>query len=298
MVRPATFRMNEQTAINNFYQKPTNVLNNTMALNNALKEFDALVSELKNVGIEVIVAQDTTLPETPDALFPNNWVSFHENQTRVLYSMYAENRRTEKLLDIKSPLDAAGFIFHNEVSFSAFEEENKFLEGTGSLVLDRKNRIAYASISERTNEELVNLFCQKLNYEPVLFHSFQTIDNARKPIYHTNVMMCIGERFAVLCVDCIDSTNERERVIERLGRTGHEIIFISEKQVNQFAGNMLELENKHGEKIIAMSTQAFSCLENIQRLKLSTFGKIIHSDISTIETLGGGSARCMIAELF
>lgn len=298
MVRPATFRMNEQTAINNFYQKPTHALNNAMPLNYALQEFDALVSELQRSGVEVIVAQDTTLPETPDALFPNNWVSFHENQTRVLYSMYAENRRTEKLLDILSPLNEAGISFKHEVSFSEYEKGNKFLEGTGSLVLDRKNSIAYASISERTNEELVNLFCQKLNFEPVLFHSFQTVENARKPIYHTNVMMCIGERFAVLCADSIDSTNEKERVIERLGKTGHEIIFISEKQVNQFAGNMLELENKNGDKIIAMSTQAFGCLEDIQRLKLSAFGKIIHSNISTIETLGGGSARCMIAELF
>ncbi len=298
MVRPSTFRFNEQTAINNYYQHEILDIDNRSALACALSEFDEFVTILKNALVDVLVVQDTVLPETPDALFPNNWISFQQNDWIIEYSMFAPNRRQEKQLDIHSVLQKNGFNYKNKFSFSSFEIENKFLEGTGSMVLDRINRIAYASLSERTHPDLVEIFCRKMDYAAVVFHSFQTNNMERKPIYHTNVMMGVGEHFAVICADAIDDEEQRKMVLQKLAATGHEIIYITEQQMNEFAGNMLELKTTNNETLIVMSTRAFSSLNDEQKWRLDVYGRIVHCDLSTIETLGGGSARCMIAEIF
>jgi hypothetical protein len=298
MVRPAAFRMNEQTAVNNYYQQAQTQMHHDEALANAQIEFDQLRKTLENVGITVTVVQDTAMPETPDSVFPNNWVSFHENSALVHYSMFAQNRRAERKLDLLSALQQHGINYSENISFTEFENESKYLEGTGSMVLDRANGIAYASLSERTHADLVALFCTKMNFTPIIFHAFHTVQNARKPIYHTNVMMCVGSHFAVLCRSCIDNEAERALVEKSLTSSGKEIIYITEEQVNEFAGNMLELKNAAGEKFIVMSSRAYQCLQPAQLTALKKFGTLLHSPLHTIETQGGGSARCMIAEVF
>ncbi len=298
MVRPAAFKMNEQTAINNFYQQAQAQMSNEQALANAQTEFDLLHKTLVNAGITVTIIEDTPEPETPDAIFPNNWVSFHENNTLVLYSMFAENRRAERKLDVIGALQERGVNFSQNISYTHHENEGKYLEGTGSMVLDRTHRVAYASLSERTHIQLVHSFCEAIQFTPVVFHSYQTVNQERKPIYHTNVMMCVGSKFAVLCSSCIDNAAERDMVIESLATAEKEIIYITEQQVNEFAGNMLELKNNAGDTFIVMSSRAYESLLPEQIAALSKYGTLLHSPIPTIETQGGGSARCMIAEVF
>lgn len=298
MVRPAAFKMNEQTAVNNYYQQAQAQMSNEQALANAQMEFDLLHKTLVNAGITVTIIEDTPEPETPDAIFPNNWVSFHENSALVHYSMFAQNRRAERKLDLLSALQQHGINYSENISFTEFENESKYLEGTGSMVLDRANGIAYASLSERTHADLVALFCTKMNFTPIIFHAFHTVQNARKPIYHTNVMMCVGSKFAVLCSSCIDNAAERDMVIDSLASAEKEIIYITEQQVNEFAGNMLELKNNAGDTLIVMSSRAYESLLPEQIAALSKYGTLLHSPIPTIETQGGGSARCMIAEVF
>ncbi len=296
MVRPASFRANTQTAVNNYYQDTDDKNIDTRLA--AIIEFEAFEHVLEEHGVDVTVIVDTVEPDTPDALFPNNWISFHEDGTVVLYPMYAPNRRAERRLDVLDALADRGFSVSKIVDYTDSESEEKFLEGTGSIVLDRENNIAYACESERTDPVLLQMFCDDFGYEMVLFNSYQTTNIGREPIYHTNVMMCVGSTFAVICADSIDDVEQRDRVLRCLRTTGHEIIEISELQVEHFAGNMLQVENKHGDPLLVMSSQAYNVLSEEQRNILSQHATIVHSDIATIERFGGGSARCMMAEVF
>jgi hypothetical protein len=298
MIRPVAFRMNEQTAVNNYYQKVLDGLDANSVNAKAQQEFDTFVEKLTHAGIEVIVVNDTLEPNTPDSIFPNNWVSFHENGDVVLYPMFAENRRAERREDILDILEEKGFEIKNTIDYTEAENEGYFLEGTGSIILDRTNEIAYCALSPRADEEIFIEFCEDLELEPVIFEAYQTVNNERKHIYHTNVMMCIADNFAVICADCIDDKSERKMVLESLKDSGKEIILISEDQVNRFAGNMLQLHNNKGEKQLIMSTSAYQALTPKQIETLDKHCPIIHSSLDTIELCGGGSARCMMAEVF
>ncbi len=298
MIRPVAFRMNEQTAVNNYYQKVIDGLLPTTVNAKAQQEFDAFVSKLEAAGIRVIVVNDTVEPDTPDSIFPNNWVSFHDNGDVVLYPMFAENRRLERREDILDEIENAGFAIEEIMDYTAAEEDNFFLEGTGSLLLDRVNKIAYCALSPRADEELFIEFCEDFDYAPVIFEAFQTVDGTRKQIYHTNVVMCLGTDFAVLCADCIDDKQERKHVLEQLRDSGKEVVLISEEQVNNFAGNMLEVTTEAGKRYIVMSEAARTSLRPAQVQLLEKYGEILSSSLDTIEACGGGSARCMMAEVF
>ena len=295
MVRPVSFAFNEQTAINNHYQKSDNKPAQEIQ-NNALIEFDNMVEKLKKMGIDVKVMQDTNEPHTPDSIFPNNWFSTHYSNTIVLYPMFAENRRLERTDTIYDYFDRVDNL--NIVDYSSLEKENIFLEGTGSLVLDRKNKKAYCSLSERADEKLLNIFCEDAGYKKIAFHSYQTVNEIRKAIYHTNVMMAMGENYAILCADSIDDLKEREKVIRELESDGKEIVYISEFQVDHFLGNAIELINNENVKICVMSATAYSVLTDEQKNIIEKYDVIVPVDVHTIEKYGGGSARCMIAELF
>lgn len=298
MIRPVAFRMNEQTAVNNYYQKVLDTLTPDTVNAKAQEEFDRFADVLKQNGINVIVVQDTKEPDTPDSIFPNNWISFHENGDVVLYPMFAENRRLERREDVLDILEEQGFIIENVMDYTSAEEDNLFLEGTGSMILDRANKKVYCALSPRAEEELVIQFCEDHDMLPVIFESYQTVNNERKLIYHTNVMMCLGETFAVICLDSIDDKSERKNVVKQLKEDGKEIVEITEEQVNNFAGNMLELTNDNGEKLLIMSTQAYNVLTPNQVKTLEKHARIIHSSLDIIEACGGGSARCMLAEVF
>lgn len=298
MIRPIAFRMNEQTAVNNYYQKVLDALTPETVNAKAQEEFDLFADVLKQNGVNVVVIQDTKEPDTPDSIFPNNWISFHENGDVVLYPMFAENRRLERREDVLDILEEQGFVIENVMDYTSAEEENMFLEGTGSMILDRANKKVYCALSPRAEEELVIQFCEDNEMLPVIFESYQTVNGERKLIYHTNVMMCLGETFAVICLDSIDDKNERKNVVKQLKEDGKEIIEINEEQVNNFAGNMLELTNDKGEKLLIMSTQAYNILAPNQIKTLGKHARIVHSSLDIIEACGGGSARCMLAEVF
>jgi len=244
MVLLVHFRMNEQTAVNNYYQKVIDGVLPATLLKNAQDEFDNFVQKLEDAGIHVVVVDDDEKTDTPDAHFPNNWVSFHSDGTVALYPMFAENRRTERREDILDILEEKGFVIENVVDYTAAEEADLFLEGTGSLLLDRVNKKAYCALSPRADEELFIEFCEDFDYFPVVFTANQTVNGERLPIYHTNVMMCLGENFAVICADCIDDKKERKNVLKHLKESGKEVIKITEDQVVHFAGNMLQLQGK------------------------------------------------------
>lgn len=298
MIRPVNFRMNEQTMVNNYYQKASeNVLSDTINAK-AQKEFDDFVNKLQKAGVQVIVVQDELEPDTPDAVFPNNWISFHEDGSVALYPMFAENRRLERREDVLDILEQHGFVINNLVDYTSAEEEHLFLEGTGSMVLDRVNRKAYCALSPRSDEELFIEFCEDFEYTPVIFSANQTINGQRKPIYHTNVMMCIGETFTVICLDCIDDKAERKNVVSHLKQDGKEVIAITEHQLNSFAGNMLQVQGANGESYLVMSETAYGSLTQPQIETLKKHTQILTSALDTIETCGGGSARCMMAEVF
>lgn len=298
MVRPVNFRMNEQTAVNNYYQQSiTNVLPETIQ-SKALKEFNGLVERLRSVGVDVIVIEDIKENNTPDSIFPNNWISFHDDGTVGIYPMFAENRRKERREDVLDLLEQKGFLIENVVDYSSAEEDGYFLEGTGSLVLDRVHKKAYCALSPRADEELMIEFCEDFEYTPVLFRSFQTVDNNREEIYHTNVMMCVAEQFAVVCLESIDDKKERKNVIKHLKESGKTIISITEKQVNSFAGNMLQVIGNNNERYLVMSKSAEESLTESQRAVIENSCTIVSSPLSTIEACGGGSARCMMAEVF
>ncbi len=297
MIQPVSFRHNEQTAVNNYYQKTPNDLTLENAQEKALQEFDNFVTKLRLKGVQVITIKDTKNPDTPDSIFPNNWVSFHENGSVGLYPMYAKNRRSERREDILDYLEKEGFIIRDVTDYTEAEKENIFLEGTGSMILDRENRKAYLAVSPRSNEELFIEFCEDFEFTPIVFKSYQTVKNQRELIYHTNVMMCVGDQYAVICLDSIDDTKEKKLVVNSLKEDGKEIIAITETQVNQFAGNMLQVQSEDS-KYLVMSSAAYHSLTEEQIKTIERFNPIIHSDLSVIETCGGGSARCMMAEVF
>ena len=298
MIRPVAFRMNEQTAVNNYYQKVLDNLLPATVNAKAQQEFDAFVEKLRAVGVNVIVVDDTLNPDTPDSIFPNNWISFHENADVVLYPMFAENRRKERREEVLDLLEEQDFEIENIVDYTDAEEDGYYLEGTGSIVLDRTNAKAYCALSPRADEELFIEFCEDFDMHPVIFEAFQTVDGERKLIYHTNVMMCIGETFAIICSECIDDKKERKMVLDFLKADGKEIILITEKQVNNFAGNMLEVRGSNDKKYLVMSDSAHQSLTAKQIEQLEKHAQIISSSLDTIEVCGGGSARCMMAEIF
>jgi len=296
MVRPASFRLNEETVVNNYFQSETQ-LDPRMVVGAAQREFDEFVALLRANGVNVIVAEDIKENDTPDALFPNNWISMHEDGKVGLFPMFAENRRRERRDDILDVLEENGFEIREIIDYSSAEEEEIFLEGTGSLILDRENSIAYCALSDRADEELLIEFCEDFEYTPVIFGAFQTSENKRLPIYHTNVMMCVADQFAVICLESIDDKKERKAVKEQLKSTGKRIVAITEKQMHEFAGNMLQVKTKNGPALV-MSDRAYRSLQPDQIKTLESFGSIIHPKLEIIETCGGGSARCMMAEIF
>ena len=298
MIRPVAFRMNEQTAVNNYYQKVLDGLLPATVNAKAQQEFDTFVEKLIAVGVDVTVVDDTLSPDTPDSIFPNNWISFHENGDVALYPMFAENRREERREDLLDILEDKGFVIENIVDYTSAEEDGFFLEGTGSLLLDRVNSKAYCALSPRADEELFIEFCEDFDYAPVIFEAFQTVDSERKLIYHTNVMMCLGETFAVICSDCIDDKKERKMVLDNLKENGKEIILITEAQMNNFAGNMLEVRGSNEKRYLVMSAAAHQSLNPKQIEQLEQHAEILSSSLDTIEACGGGSARCMMAEIF
>jgi hypothetical protein len=298
MIRPVAFRMNEQTAVNNYYQKVLNDLLPSTVNARAQQEFDIFVNKLRQVGVEVTVIDDIAERDTPDSIFPNNWISFHENSDVAMYPMFAENRRKERREDVLDALEEEGFKIDNIVDYTSAEEDGYFLEGTGSMILDRANGKAYCALSPRADEELFIEFCEDFELTPVIFEAFQNVNGERKQIYHTNVMMCIGETFAVICADCIDDKKERKHVLDSLKADKKEVILISEEQVNSFAGNMLEVRGKNDKRYIVMSSAAHNSLTDEQIKKLGKHADILSSSLDTIEACGGGSARCMMAEIF
>ena len=298
MIRPVAFRMNEQTSSDNYYQKVANDQLPGTVNAKAQQEFDALVEKLRSVGVNVIVIDDNVKPDTPDSIFPNNWISFHQTGDVGLYPMFAENRRLERRDDVLDIMEENGFHIEQLVDYSSAEEEGLFLEGTGSLVLDRENGKAYCALSQRSNEELMIEFCEDFEMNPVIFEAYLTVDGKRKHIYHTNVMMSIGETFAVICADAIDDKKERKMVLDCLKSDGKEIILITEEQVANFAGNMLQVRGANDKRYLVMSSNAHKALTAEQIAKLEKHCEIITSDLSTIESCGGGSAACMMAEVF
>ena len=295
MIEPVSFNYNAETALNNYFQKNDANFSKPQIQKKALEEFNNFVKLLRSKQVNVHVIKDTIHPLTPDSIFPNNWISFHSNGEVLLYPMFANNRRLERRTEIIEQLQNEYFV--SEVkSLVHYEDKSIFLEGTGSMILDRTNKICYASISLRTNKSIVLDFCDQLNYKPVLFNSFQDVDGKRLPIYHTNVMMCVASDFAIVCLDAIDSQDEKNSVINSLITTNKEIIQISELQANKFAGNMLQVQGD--KKYLIMSESAFNTLSEEQIQKIESYCSILYSDLKTIEKFGGGSARCMMAEIF
>lgn len=295
MVEPIAFGYNSQTAENNYFQKEQKEAD---IQEKALQEFNNFAAKLREKGINVITVKDTLNPHSPDSIFPNNWVSFHEDGTVALYPMFALNRRVERRPEILERLKDEGFKINTVEDFSPFENEEKYLEGTGSMIFDHDYKIAYGSVSLRLDEELFRNFCAKFGFTPIVFHSYQNVGDQRLPIYHTNVMMCVAEQFVVICLDCIDDEMEREKVQEVIKSSNKELIEISEDQLQQFAGNMLQVQNEEGDKFLVMSETAYKSLTKEQVERIENYCEIIYADLNTIETNGGGSARCMLAEVF
>ena len=291
MIRPVRFGFNAQTAVNNAFQIAD--ANQQEVEKKAIAEFDGFVEKLRNAHVDVTVVEDTPEPHTPDSLFPNNWISFHSNGTIVLYPMFAENRRLERKPTVLAAIKNK-FLIQQTEDMSVYENKQLYLEGTGSMVLDRDNRLAYACLSPRTNRQVLEDFCTRMNYTPVVFNS---MDEKSQPIYHTNVMMCVADRYVVICLESIPDEKEKNNVIEKIKGSGKSIISIRLSQMNHFAGNMLQIENSSGEKILVMSSQAYESLSPDQINELSGFNTILHSSLHTIESNGGGSARCMMAEI-
>ncbi len=294
MVRPVDFSFNWQTAGSNAFQNAAHGFDEDTIRQNAEKEFDGFVSLLKKNSIDVTVFNDTPEPSTPDSIFPNNWFSIDEERGMFLYPMFAENRRLERndtiIAEIKNK-----FFIQETVDLSYYEKENKFLEGTGSMVLDRVNKIAYACLSPRTDVEVLNEFCKLANYTTC---SFTSTDVQGKEIYHTNVMMCVADKYVVICLESIKNEKELATVKKTILQTNKEIIEITQQQLNCFAGNMLQVKNNEGISFLVMSSTAYNSLNALQIEKLGSYNAILHYDINTIETIGGGSVRCMMAEIF
>lgn len=297
MIEPVAFGFNVQTAENNYFQQQDSASTNVIQ-ENALQEFRQMTDTLKNNGIEVIIIQDTLEPHTPDSIFPNNWVSFHTGGTAVIYPMFAENRRLERRADILKIIENKKFIIQDKIDYSSSEKDGIFLEGTGSMVLDHESKTAYAALSERTHLKLLLQFCKDMRFTPCYFSANQSVGTQRLPIYHTNVMMNIGDKYAVICLQSIDDETEKDMVVKSLQANGKEIIEITEAQMHCFAGNMLQIENKTGNKFLILSETAYQSLSERQIERLSAYSKLVPIAIPTIEKIGGGSVRCMMAEIF
>lgn len=295
MVEPVAFAFNAQTALDNYFQV-NRAAEHTQT--EALKEFKAFVEHLKSNGINVFTIKDTLEPHTPDSIFPNNWVSFHEDGTVVLYPMLAENRRLERRNDILTKISEANFKISTIKDYSPFEVQNKCLEGTGSMILDHVNKIAYGALSLRLDKGLFEKWCKEFGYRPIVFTALQSVNGKRLPIYHTNTMMCVGTDYAVIGLDTIDNKEERALVEKTLIETKKEIIEITEEQVHNFAGNMLEVRNNENKMFLVMSERAYKNLTPKQIQRIQGHAEIIYADVSTIEDVGGGSTRCMMAEIF
>ncbi|PRY52650.1 hypothetical protein B0I27_105116 [Arcticibacter pallidicorallinus] len=292
MIRPSEFAFNVQTAPSNVFQKAPSA--NEHVHEQVLREFDRFVAMLRENKVLVLVVDDDPEQDTPDAVFPNNWISTHEDGTLIIYPVEAENRRAERRMDIVKAIQN-GYRFKHFVDLSFFELSGKFLEGTGSMVLDREYSVAYASISSRTDPDVLNYAANLLNYDVVSFHA---ADQAGRPIYHTNVMMCVGKGFALVCLESIHNEQERSGFLSSLIETNKEIIPVSLDQMNHFSANILQIENVEGESLIVMSSGAYKAMNEIQHSALTRYGRIIYSPLNTIERIGGGSARCMIAEIY
>ena len=293
LVRPTNFAFNIETAASNVFQQKGDESEDATK-QKVICEFELFTTTLQSKGVNVFVMDDTVYPEKPDAIFPNNWVSFHPDGTVILYPMYAANRRHERRQDILDTLKK-DFEIKQLLDLSNYENEGMFLEGTGSIVFDHRHKIAYACLSPRTNKELFVKVCQHLQYKPIWFLAY---DNGGMEIYHTNVMMCVGERFAVICIDSISNNQEREFVLQSLKESGHQVIDITWEQMNHFAGNMLALQTNEGKSIVAISQSAFDSLTQSQKTEIGKYGELVPLSVNTIETIGGGSVRCMIAEVF
>jgi hypothetical protein len=290
MIRPVNFSFNAETAVNNAFQIAGTA---DHAQEQALAEFEGFVQLLRDNEVDVTVVQDTPDPYTPDSIFPNNWVSFHDDGTVCLYPMYAVNRRLERKPGVLEALRRR-FRIDATLDFSSYEKEGLFLEGTGSMVLDRDRKIAYACTSPRTDIEVLLDFCRKMGF----VHDFFTaVDGEGRSIYHTNVMMCVADRYAVVCLDALPIAAERAHLAATIRASGKTIIPITLTHMNHFAGNMLQVHNEQGEKLLVMSSQAYTALDPEQIRQLTAFNRIIHSPLTTIELNGGGSARCMLAEI-
>lgn len=295
MVRPAHFAFNEETAATNAFQSRDKALTSNEMQERALQEFDGMVEQLRQAGVKVMVAYDSPQPTKPDAVFPNNWVTFHQEGFIVTYPMFAPNRRLERNDAVLDRVFELEFRSDKRICLEVHEAENRFLEGTGSIIFDHQNRLAYACLSPRTDADLLKKLCQELDYQSVTFHS---TDQYGQDIYHTNVMMALGETFVVICLSTLRDRAEREMVEAYFEKTGKEIIEISLAQMNSFAGNMLQVRNTDGQTILVMSSQAYESLSRVQMGRLEHHTQILHAPIHTIETYGGGSARCMMAEVF
>jgi hypothetical protein len=290
MIRPVNFSFNAETAVNNAFQSS---VSDNRTQEKALAEFEGLVTLLRDNNVDVTVVDDTPEPYTPDSIFPNNWISFHQDGVVCLYPMYAVNRRGERKRGVLEELERK-FDFKQILNFSTYEKEGRFLEGTGSMVLDRENKIAYACLSPRTDQKVLKEFGEKMGYRPVVFTA---ADGEGHPIYHTNVMMCVGDRYVVVCLDSLPVAAEREQLSATITHSGKEIVEITPDQMNHFAGNMLQVHNAQAEKLLIMSTQAYESLSPEQAERIGSFNRILHTTLTTIETNGGGSARCMLAEV-
>lgn len=296
MVRPVRFRMNEETVVNNYFQEEMDLKNEEIN-RQAQQEFDAFVHKLREVGVKVIGVDDIYEQNTPDSVFPNNWITFHQNGNVAIYPMFAENRRRERREDILDKVEEEGFLIENVYDYTDAEQENIFLEGTGAMVLDRVHRKAYCALSPRADEELFIEFCEDFEYTPVIFKAYQEVDGKQVPIYHTNVMMALGEDFAVVCLDTITDKSERKNLLHHLKEDKKEIISITPEQMCQYAGNMLQVQGKDSTYLV-MSDTAYNALTPQQIQTIEKYTQILHSNLETIETCGGGSARCMLAEVF
>ncbi len=291
MIRPINFSFNAETAVNNAFQTQGFA---DGAQEKAAFEFDAFVDTLRSAGVDVTVVNDTPVPYTPDSIFPNNWISFHSDGTIVLYPMFAENRRLERKQTVLDTIKEK-FQVKETIDLSIFEKDNLFLEGTGSMVLDRENKLAYACLSPRTDKKVLEKFCEIAGYQPIVFNA---MDENNQPIYHTNVLMCVADKYVVICMDAIKSPTEKDLVKNTIIGSGKIIVPISFDQMNHFAGNMLQVQNNLGENLLVMSSKAYQSLNETQKALLLQFNAILYSSINTIEINGGGSARCMMAEVY
>lgn len=291
MIRPVNFSFNPQTAVNNAFQQANDDHDTQQQ---SLNEFNGFVQLLTDNGIDVTVVNDTPEPHTPDSIFPNNWISFHSDGNIVLYPMFAVNRRQERKQHVIDTISKK-FLLQQTTDLSKYENEDLFLEGTGSMVLDRDKKIAYACLSPRTDEKVLNAFCDATGYKPVVFTA---LDMNKQHIYHTNVLMCVADKYVVICLDAIPDETEKQLVEKAITESGKTIIPITLEQMNSFAGNMLQVINNAGKQFLIMSSQAYESLTPNQVNALTSFNTILHSPLYTIEKNGGGSARCMMAEIF